>query len=127
MDSEQGDSTRKEWLLYDGGCGFCRTWVEFWKPTLVRLGYEVSPLQSEGIAARFNISESELTDDLRLILQDGSQIRGADVYRCVMRRLWWAYPFYLLSKVPLINILFDWSYRKFADNRHLISKSCKLS
>jgi hypothetical protein len=48
------------------------------------------------------------------------------VYRYVMRRIWWAYPLYLLSMVPGLSRVFDWSYRTFARNRTVISASCDL-
>ena len=51
---------------------------------------------------------------------------GADVYRFVMRRLWWAYPLYLLSIVPGGRHLFDWGYRTFARNRLRVSSACRL-
>ncbi len=43
-----------------------------------------------------------------------------------MRRLWWAYPLYLLSSVPGLSRIFDWGYRAFARNRRVISPSCEL-
>jgi predicted DCC family thiol-disulfide oxidoreductase YuxK len=43
-----------------------------------------------------------------------------------MRRIWWAYPIYLLSMLPLLRYLFDGAYRAFADNRYHFSRSCEL-
>ena len=64
--------------------------------------------------------------DIRLLFNDGRQLAGADVYRYVMRRLWWAYPLYLLSIIPGLRQLFDRAYRVFADNRLRISAACGL-
>jgi hypothetical protein len=53
-------------------------------------------------------------------------LSGAEVYRYLMRRIWWAYPFYLLSKLPGLSLLFDWAYRSFARHRMHISATCGL-
>jgi hypothetical protein len=65
-----------------------------------------------------------LLTDLRLLHRDGSLTSGADVYRYVMRRIWWAYPLYLLSVTPGLRKAFDWGYRTFAQHRMRISASC---
>jgi len=61
-----------------------------------------------------------------LLLANGDQIQGADVYRYAMKRIWWAYPFYLFSIVPLCRNLFNWGYKTFAAHRHQISRVCKI-
>lgn len=114
------------WVLYDDSCGFCRRWVPFWANTLRKRGFDIAPLQSEWVVQRLNVPEGDLLVDLRLLLEDGRQARGADVYCHVMRRIWWAYPIYLLSVAPLLRLVFDWGYRTFADNRYLVSHACRL-
>lgn len=114
------------WVLYDGACGFCRRWVPFWAGTLRKRGFDIAPLQSEWVVAKLQSSGEDLLFDLRLLLADGTHIHGANVYRYVMRRIWWAYPFYVLSVTPLLRQVFDWSYRTFADHRHQISGACGL-
>src|SRR5262245_12221206 len=115
------------WVLYDDSCGFCRTWVPFWRHTLRRRGFGIAPLQAEWVRRRLNVSDAELMQDLRLLLADGRQVRGVDVYRHVWRRIWWAWPLYLLSTVPLGRQAFDWGYRTFADNRFRVSRACGLA
>ena len=114
------------WVLYDDSCGFCRRWVPFWESTLRRRGFAISPLQAPWVSRTLTDGDGELLNDLRLVLADGRQIRGADVYRHVMRRIWWTYPLYLLSVAPLFRRAFDWGYRTFAANRHRISGACRL-
>jgi predicted DCC family thiol-disulfide oxidoreductase YuxK len=114
------------WVLYDGGCGVCTRWVPFWGPTLARLGLAVAPLQAPWVAARLGLGPDALVGDIRLLLRDGRQLAGADVYRYVMRRLWWAYPFYLLAVTPGVRRLFESGYRAFADHRLGISRACGL-
>jgi predicted DCC family thiol-disulfide oxidoreductase YuxK len=68
----------------------------------------------------------KLLDDLRLLLADGSQIAGAEVYRYAMRRIWWALPLYLFSVLPGGRQMFDRGYLTFARNRYRVSAACGL-
>jgi predicted DCC family thiol-disulfide oxidoreductase YuxK len=114
-------------VLFDGSCGFCRSWVSYWADTLRKRGFEIAPLQEDWVRTRLGSpAEEDLLLDLRLLLEDGRQLRGADAYRYVMRRIWWTYPIYLVSILPLLRHLFDWAYRSFADNRYHFSGSCRL-
>ena len=114
------------WVLYDDACGFCRRWVPYWGETLNKRGFSIAPLQSAWVQERLNAPADELLDDLRLLLPDGRQVRGADVYRYLMRRISWAYPLYLLSVTPLLSRAFDRAYRNFAVNRYRFSRACGL-
>jgi len=112
------------WLLYDSDCAVCTRLANFWIPTFVRLGLFVAPLQSPGVSERIGLDQSELLRDLRLLESNGTLHSGPDAYRFVMRRLWWAYPLYLLSMIPGLHKLFDAAYRTFARNRRMLSSSC---
>ena len=114
------------WILYDDSCGFCRNWVPRWAGTLRKRGFGIAPLQSDWVRGKLDLSDVELTSDLRLLLPDGRQISGANVYCRVLQRIWWARPFYLLSVVPILHVVFDWGYRTFATNRFLVSRVCRL-
>jgi predicted DCC family thiol-disulfide oxidoreductase YuxK len=117
----------KGWVLYDGACGFCSRWAPLWRRALAKRGFLIAPLQADWVASKFNLTEDELAADFRLLLADGEKLAGAEVYRYLMRRIWWAKPFYLLSILPGFRQLFDAGYRAFADNRHRISRACRLS
>lgn len=114
------------WVLYDGVCGFCRRWIPFWGPMLRRHGFEIAPLQTAWVRERLGGEASDSLDDLLLLLTDGSLIRGSDVYRHLMRRIWWAWPVYVLSVTPGLRALFDTGYRAFARNRYCISHAAGL-
>jgi len=114
------------WILYDGDCGVCSRWVPAWGPTLARLGLVVTPLQAPWVAVRIGLEPGALLTDIRLLLRDGRQLAGADVYRYVLRRLWWAWPLYLMAAAPGLRRLFDSAYRALADRRHRISEACGL-
>ena len=117
-------SEPRGWILYDDSCGVCSRSVPFWSKTLEKRGFEIAPLQSPWVREKLALAEDELIEDLRLLLADGKQIQGADAYRYVLRRIWWAYPIYLFSILPLCRQVFDWAYRKFASNRHRFSRAC---
>jgi predicted DCC family thiol-disulfide oxidoreductase YuxK len=116
----------KGWILYDDSCGICRRWVPFWENALVRRGFDIAPLQADWVRQKLRLNENDLLHDLRLLLGDGEQIQGANVYRYAMRRIWWAYPAYLFSVTPGCRNVFDWGYKTFAAHRHEISRACKL-
>ena len=112
------------WVLYDGSCGFCARWVPFWGPRLDRIGLGTAPLESDWVRARLPIPESPADMDLTLLLQDGGIVRGAEVYRFVMRRIWWACPLYVLSITPGLRAIFNFGYRTFARHRYQVSRAC---
>lgn len=123
------DSTRTPqlgWVLYDGSCGVCRRLVVPWTGTLRKHGFEVAPLQSEWVSTRLKLPNDEILSDVRLVLSDGTHRQGADVYRYVFRRIWWATPMYLFSITPILRQVFDGVYRLIADHRHQISGACGL-
>ena len=112
--------------MYDDQCGFCRRWVPYWRKTLERRRFQIAPLQCPWVAERLGLAEDEVADDLRLLLADGSSVQGADVYRHVLKRIWWAFPIYLFAVTPGVRHLFDWAYRTFARNRYRVSRACGL-
>lgn len=112
-------------VLYDGECGFCSRWVPYWQPTLNRAGFDTASLQTPPFSHDIDLGAPE-SWDLTLLLPDGRKLLGADAYRHVMRRIWWAYPFYLLSIAPGLRRIFNWSYATFAQNRYCVSRACRL-
>jgi predicted DCC family thiol-disulfide oxidoreductase YuxK len=121
-----GQNERLGWILYDDSCGFCRRWVPFWAETLRKRGFDIAPLQAEWVLQKLNLKKEDLLADLRLLMANGEQVQGADVYRYAMKRIWWSYPIYLLSVVPVCRKMFDWAYRTFAIHRHAFSRACNL-
>lgn len=115
---------RTGWLLYDSDCAVCTRLAKFWTPTFARLGLLVAPLQSPWVGQRTGVEQSELLRDIRLLESNGTLHSGADVYRFVMRRLWWAYPLYLLSMIPGLHALFNSAYHTFVRHRKTVSSSC---
>ena len=113
-------------VLYDGQCGFCSRWVKFWAGTLGRRGFEIASLDEPWVAQRLKMPREELLTDIRLLTADNGLISGADVYLYVTRRIWWAWPFYAIFRLPGFNRLIHEGYRCFARNRHHISRASRL-
>ena len=118
------------WVLYDGACGFCSRWVPLWRSTLEKCGIGIATLQEPWVVARLSakgIRAEDLLDDLRILVADsGEVIPGADAYRWAFRRIWWAWPLYVLSITPGLRRLFDLGYRTFAENRYRVSRACRI-
>ncbi len=115
------------WVLYDGACGFCSRSVPFWEGTLRKRGFGIASLQEPWVAERLGVNPEALLDDFRILVAATAEvIEGADAYRFAMRRIWWAWPLWLLSVTPGLRRLFDRGYRTFAVNRYRISRACRL-
>jgi acetyl esterase len=126
MGLPNAEGARVGWILYDGDCGFCYRGISASRNLLRHHGFEIAPLQAEWVQSRVPLKKEDLLQDIRLLLADGAVITGADVYREVMKRIWWAWPCYLLSRVPGLRRVFDWAYRSFARNRLGLSAMCGL-
>jgi len=126
MNDDAQDKPLSGWILYDESCGFCRRWVPFWENALRRRGFGIAALQEQWVMEKLKLPPEELLDDLRLLLADGTQLAGPEVYRHAMRRIWWALPLYLFSVLPGGRQLFDWGYRTFARNRYRLSDACRI-
>lgn len=123
---DQSTEPREGWVLYDGDCGVCSRWVTSWGPALQRRGFAIAPLQSPWVQERTGLPAAHLLSDIRLLRLNGELLQGPEVYRYMLRRIWWGYPLYLLSTVPGFSHVFDWTYRTFARHRTLISSRCGM-
>jgi len=114
------------WVLYDGTCAVCSRWVPFWARTLARIGLDTAPLQSQWVRAQTGMSDELLLKDIRVLLKDGTLYSGAEAYFYCMKRIWWAWPLYVVFELPVFNAMFRLCYRAFAQNRYKISRVCRL-
>ena len=127
MSGDKQQSTEYEgWVLYDGDCGFCSRWVEFWRPALERRSITIAALQEPWVVERLQLPISDLLADILLLSRSGNLVAGANVYLYVTRRIWWAWPFYAVFSLPGFDRLILIGYGWFARNRYCVSRSCKL-
>ena len=99
--------SRIGWVLYDDGRGFGRSWFPFWAQALRRRGYDIAPLRSRWVQKHFELPPELTLYDLRLLLLDGTDLQGPEVYRHLIKQIWWAYPLYLLASAPMLRQVFD--------------------
>jgi len=116
----------KGYVLYDAKCGFCSWWIPFCKRTINNAGYDIAPLQSDWVRERLHLNESELANDIRVLLSDGTRIDGADAYIHGIKQLWWSFPVGMILGLPGFRQLTWLIYRFFNRNRFLLSKMCRL-
>ncbi len=84
-------------VLYDGTCGFCKTWIARWRE---RTGEAVDYAPSQAEGARFpEIPPEAFPEAVQLVLPDGSVLSGAE---SVAR----------LLALPRGRGVFDWMYRR---------------
>ena len=117
---------REGWILYDGGCGFCYRWVHLWKKVVSRRGFALKDLQSASAEGSLELSPENLQDDIRVLTRSGKLESGANAYLYVARRIWWAWPFYGIFRLPGFNWVLWRSYGWFNRNRYRISRHCPL-
>jgi predicted DCC family thiol-disulfide oxidoreductase YuxK len=121
------DKPARGWVLYDGQCGFCSTFVRRVKHVIARRGFDAAPLQMPWVRERTGLDEATLIRDIRLLLNDGRLISGADAYLYVMWRIWWSVPAAALFSLPGFHWAFSRAYRWVATNRGRISRACGLT
>jgi predicted DCC family thiol-disulfide oxidoreductase YuxK len=114
------------WILYDGACGFCSRWVRLWKKIVERRRFVLKDLQSAAVDGSLNIPTENLLDDIRVLTRSSEVISGADAYLYVARRIWWAWPFYAVFRLPGFNWVLWRVYRWVNRNRYRISRHCPL-
>ena len=114
------------WIFYDASCGVCGRWVPRWAPWLALRGIGVAPLQEPWVGERTGLTRAQLLSDVTLLLPGGGTLRGADVYRHLLRSSVLTRPLAWLSAVPGLRQLFDAAYRAFARRRYAVSSVCRL-
>jgi predicted DCC family thiol-disulfide oxidoreductase YuxK len=68
-------SEPKPILIYDGLCGFCRIWIDYWRK---QTGDRITYLASQDVANRFpQIQQEAYAESVQLVRPDGSVASGA--------------------------------------------------
>ena len=112
-------------LVYDGDCGICRQWVDYWQRlTNGRVVYR--PYQDSG--ADFpTLTTDDFKHAIQLIEPDGQVYSGAAAtYRILRyapgRRIWW----WMYTRVPGFARASETAYAFFARRRDLLSRLTRL-
>jgi predicted DCC family thiol-disulfide oxidoreductase YuxK len=93
---------------------------------LRRHGFEPAALQESWVSQTLAMPLEALLADIRLLTAQNELISGAEVYLYVARRIWWAWPFYAVFRLPGFNWLIRTGYRWFSRNRYCVSGACQF-
>jgi predicted DCC family thiol-disulfide oxidoreductase YuxK len=111
-------------IYYDDECGLCRDMLRRFGRTLARRRFTFVPLQSPGAARVLGVSDEHLLDEMRVRLDDGAVCGGASAVTAIARRIWWAWPLWVLSRLPGAMPLLNIAYRWVARSRHCLNGTC---
>ncbi len=114
------------WLFYDGECRLCCESARRVERILDRRRFVLRTLQSPDAPRLLGLSGPALLHEMRLLLADGRHLGGADAVVEIARRIWWAWPLWLFSRVPGVRPCWRAVYRVIAANRHCIGGVCKI-
>ena len=103
-------------VIFDGRCGFCRIWIEYWK---LITGGRVAYAPSQEVAGSYpQILPEDLSQSVQLVLPNGNVQRGARAvfftltYTSGMGWLLWAY-----QHIPGFGSVTEAAYRWIAAHR----------
>jgi predicted DCC family thiol-disulfide oxidoreductase YuxK len=88
------------WLFYDAECGFCTRIARLLAGPLQKRALAIAPLQDPRVGTLLGLSRDELLRAIRLVLSDGHQHAGAEVFVALARELWWLRPLLWIWNVP---------------------------
>ena len=102
-------------LLFDGDCGFCRTWVRRWKKTV---GEQVAFRPYQKAVDDFpEVTKTQARQAVQFIKPDGEVTSGAEAVFAMLsygRSGWWRW---LYEHVPGFSAFSESVYRLVANNR----------
>jgi len=112
-------------LVYDGDCGICRYWVEYWQRlTGERVVYRPYQEAARDFPA---IAPEAFARAIQFIEPDGQVHSGAAATFRVLRDVpgraaWW----WLYQHVPVVAVASEWAYAFFARRRGFLDRTTKL-
>ena len=118
--------TARFWVLYDAECGFCTTWAQRCRSLLARRNIGLAPLQDEAMRVRLGLVPGVPLTEMKVLTRDSRILGGIDAVLYVLRFIWWAYPVFVLGRVPLLHWLLDRFYRWFAARRYCLGGRCRI-
>ena len=103
-------------LIFDGNCGFCRIWIEYWKAIT---GKGITYAASQDVGSRYpQIPQQNFRESVQLVLPGGEVLSGA---RAVFATLTYApgmaWPLWTYNHVPGFAPATESAYRLIAAHR----------
>ncbi|MFZ5830461.1 MAG: thiol-disulfide oxidoreductase DCC family protein [Planctomycetota bacterium] len=109
-------------LLYDGACPFCRREVDWMRSRNRDLRLRFEDISSPSFSPeKYGLSHEQVNRSIHAVRDDGTVIRGVDVFVEVYRLLglgWMVAPLTL----PVVRPVADAGYRVFARYRVMLGK-----
>jgi len=123
----RADNTRTvATVFYDADCQICVGTVRRFRRVLARRDFEMAPLQAPGVSVLLGVPDEQMLTEMRLRLRDGTVVGGADAVVEIARRIWWAWPLWVLSRVPGAMRPMRAIYRWVARRRSCTSGACNV-
>ncbi len=113
-------------IFYDDSCGLCSASYRRFGPITERRGFSWIPLQEPRARTLLNLEGDEMPAELQLFTRTGRLLGGIDAILYVVKSIWWARPFWLVSKIPGVRPVLRVMYRWVAQHRHAISGTCRI-
>ena len=113
------------WILYDGQCRYCFAAATQFGRLFARRGFHFLPLQTPWIQERLGLDPGAPLEEMRVLTESGQDIAGAEAVIFLARQIWWARPFWLLSKLPGMPPVIDRAYRWIAARRSCTHIACQ--
>lgn len=130
MSTEITDKSGKEpvgWIFYDAECALCLRWMRRTERLLDRRDFKFVPLQTAWAKERLGLTDATVLTEMRLLLAEGRIFGGADAAMEIARYIWWAWPIWMISKIPGVISFGRAIYRFIANNRHCTSDACAVT
>jgi predicted DCC family thiol-disulfide oxidoreductase YuxK len=96
---------------------------------LRKRGFGLLPLQTPWVRLRLGLREGERPNEMLVLTDSDAVVGGADAVVFLAKRIWWAWPLWVLGKLPFSMPLIRRGYRWVARNRNRITntKRCTSS
>lgn len=118
------EKTFRGWVAYDAQCHFCRGTIERFGGLLQRHGWECLPLQTRWMGEKLGLSADSPLTEVKMLTTEGKIFGGAEVIFQITKTIWWAWPLYLMRRLPGINFLARNIYERIATKRHCLAGAC---
>ncbi|MDZ4817094.1 MAG: DCC1-like thiol-disulfide oxidoreductase family protein [Verrucomicrobiota bacterium] len=110
------NTTRGGTVYYDGTCPFCLGAIRRFTGLLASRNFRAVPYRID----------QPIPGEMAVVDKDGTRYGGAEAIIYLAGQFWWARPFALLGKVPVINQLLHRIYQRIAAARHCKSGACHV-
>jgi predicted DCC family thiol-disulfide oxidoreductase YuxK len=113
------------WVFYDGDCALCTGSVRRFAPFLKSYRFSFLPLQTAWVRDRLGLPADAPLKEMALLTDDGRKFGGAEAVVQIARRIWWAWPLFVLAHLPGVAWFLDAAYRFVAKRRNCVNDACR--